>query len=115
MSRALADSKAYFIEMNIPEQLADAMFSIPPDEVEILTDEKLSFYRLNQQDMVLAEESALNVATRFGMTRREYMRNKGLFEKDVKAKCYPIRKEDEGLECIRDIAKKYGLHSSQQR
>jgi len=125
MKRALADSKAYFSEMNIPEHLADAMFSISPDKVEILTDNKLSFYRLRGQDMAFEEEIQLSLAARFGMTRREYMQNKTLVDEDLKA-CNAFvwgssereRRKGEkfdGLKCIDDAFKKYGLHESQRK
>lgn len=113
ISKALADSKAYFSEMNIPEQLADAMFSIPPDKVEILTDDELSFYRLNGVDMAFEEEIQLENAARFGMTRQQYMENLRLFEDETKKKCWVLKAKEEGSKCIETTAKKYGLHSSQ--
>ncbi len=125
MSKALSDSRAYFAEMNVPEQLADAMFSIPPDKVEVLTDEKLSFYRLNGTDMVYEEEIQLHLAARFGMTRQQIMLNSKLREEELKA-CHEgvwgnaeresrgVEKFD-GMKCIDDTLKKYRLHESQRK
>lgn len=125
MRKALSDSRAYFAEMNVPEQLADAMFSIPPDKVEVLTDEKLSFYRLDGTDMAFEEEIQLHLAARFGMTRQQYMQNSKLVEEEVKA-CHDgvwdktererrgVEKFD-GIKCIDDTYKKYGLHESQRK
>lgn len=124
MRKALADSRAYFGEMNVPEQLADAMFSIPPDKVEILTDDKLSFYRLDGTDMAFDEEIQLTLAARFGMTRQEYMEKSILRDEEVKA-CHNIAwgswereqrggEKFDGQKCIQDAAKKYGLHESQR-
>ena len=114
--KALAESKAYFSEMNIPEQLADAMFSISPDDMEILTDEKLSFYRLNGFDIAFEEETELKGAALYGMTRQEYMKNKKLFAGEAKKNCYyPILRGEAAQECIKNTAKKYGLHESQMK
>ncbi len=122
MRKALADSRAYFAEMNVPEQLADAMFSVPPDKVEILTDDKLSFYRLDGTDMAFEEEMQLTLAALFGMTRQEYLRNRKLVDEEVEM-CTPRRREEERREdktfdlrkCIDDAYKKYGLHESQRK
>jgi len=112
--KALADSRMYFAEMNIPEQLADAMFSIPPEKVEILTDDRLSFYRLTGLDIVFEEETELKGAALYGMTRQEYMQNKQLFDDEAKQKCFPLG-GDEGSKCIQSTARKYGLHKSQMK
>ena len=112
MRKALADSRAYFAEMNVPEQLADAMFSIPPDKVEILTDDKLSFYRLDGTDMAFEEEMQLNGAALYGMTRQQYMQNRKLQKEEVET-CRLLR-GDEGLKCILDASQKYGFHESQK-
>ena len=125
MRKALADSRASFAEMNVPEQLADAMFSIPPDKLEILTDDKLSFYRLDGTDMAFEEEIQLHLAARFGMTRQEYMQNRKLVDEDVRA-CQALvwgssererrgGEKFDGLKCIDDAYKKYGLHESQRK
>lgn len=70
----LNDSRAYFREMNIPELLADDMFSIPPQEMRILSNSALSKYRLNQADMAYEEENANRNAAAYGLSRQEYMR-----------------------------------------
>jgi hypothetical protein len=124
MRKALTDSRAYFAEMNVPEQLADAMFSIPPEKMEILTDEKLSFYRLDGNDMAFEEEIQLQAAALFGMTRQQYMQNLNLVEKESKACLDGVRGNAErewrgvekfdGTKCVQDTLKKYGLHESQR-
>lgn len=117
MKKALSDSRAYFSEMNIPEQLADAMFSIPPDRVEILSEEKLSFYRLNQADMVYQEELDISNAALYGMSRQEYMQKWRLFWAEVTDRCLPLAKRDErsGAICIENVQKKHGFHDSQKK
>lgn len=116
MRKALADSRAYFAEMNIPEQLADKMFSISPDNVEILTDDQLTLYRLTGLDIVFEEETELQSAALYGMTRQDYMRNKKLFEDEARKNCfYPVLRGEAASECIRITARKYGLHESQMK
>lgn len=80
MRDLLSRSRAYFTEMNIPESLAEAMFSIPPETSRTLSFEELSLYRLNQRDLVLNEESDLNRATLLGISRDELNRRYQLFE-----------------------------------
>lgn len=70
----LDESRAYFREMNIPELLADDMFSISPQEMRMLSDSALSKYRLNQDDMAYDEEKANLNASAYGLSRQEYMR-----------------------------------------
>ena len=113
MKKALADSRAYFSEMNIPEQLADAMFSIPPEKIEILSQERISFYRLNQPDMVYQEELDIRNAAVFGMSRQEYMQKWSLFMAEMSA----CKKQDERSTtiCIENASKKYGFHESQKK
>lgn len=67
-------SRAYFRQMNIPESLADDMFSIPPQDMQLLGDSALGKYRLNQSDMAYEEEVANRNAAVYGLTRAEYMR-----------------------------------------
>ncbi len=114
VKKALADSKAYFAEMNIPEQLADAMFSIPPDKMEILTDDKLASYRLTGMDIAFEEETQLRGAALYGMTRQEYMQNRALAEEEVK-KCFQQPLLKDGSKCVGSVYMKYGLHSSQMK
>lgn len=70
----LEESRIYFHKMNIPEALADDMFSIPPQDMQLLSDSALTRYRLNQPDMAQAEENANRNAAAYGLTRSEYMR-----------------------------------------
>ena len=115
MKKALVDSRAYFSEMNIPEQLADAMFSIPPNTIEILSQEKLSFYRLNQSDMVYAEELDIRNAALFGMSRQEYMQKWSLYMAEIADGCMRFKDERSIAFCIENASKKYGFHPSQQK
>ena len=68
----LSESRTYFREMNIPESLADDMFSIPPADMRLLGDALLTKYRLDQPDMAYAEERAIEDAKAYGLSRQEY-------------------------------------------
>jgi hypothetical protein len=69
----LKEARAYFYEMNIPEHLADAMFSVTPDQVHILGKEELAAYRLDQDDMATSEERDMARAAKLGLSRQEYL------------------------------------------
>jgi len=118
MRRILAESKAYLAEMNIPEQLADAMFSTPPERLLILTKEQLQFYRLDQMDMAEAEQRALSDAKWLGISRQELMRRTQLADEGTKRECYPLMNSNKGTErsriqefgaCFRQQRVKYGV------
>lgn len=74
----LKEAKAYFHEMNIPERLAEDMFSISPEQMRILDREELASYRLNQDDMAASEERSMAKAAAFGLSRPEYERRADL-------------------------------------
>ncbi|CAJ0899346.1 hypothetical protein R77569_04914 [Ralstonia mannitolilytica] len=105
LHETLAASKEYFAEMNIPTNLADEMFSIPPESIEILSDSKLAFYRLNQTDMVFEEESAIQAAKMLGISRAEYGRRRAEFENRSKA----CDGAPDYLRCANDLLTKIGL------
>lgn len=76
----LDSSRNYFKEMNIPEQLADDMFSIQPSDIRVLNSFELSKYRLNQDDMAFSEGRSIENARQYGVTRQEYERRLKLSE-----------------------------------
>jgi hypothetical protein len=69
---ALRDSKDYFDEMGVPSELAERMFSVPPDTSKVLTWDQLSYYRLNQPEMGFKEEEDFAAAKRLGLSRDDY-------------------------------------------
>lgn len=73
LKATLRESKAFFQEMNVPEFLADDMFSIPPDDMKLLGDSLLTRYRLNQNDMAYDEDNTMRNAAIYGLSRQEYM------------------------------------------
>lgn len=78
LKEVLSASRNYFLEMNIPEQLADDMFSIAPAEIRLLGDDPLKKYRLNQDDIAYAEDRAIENAKAYGLSRQEYERRQKL-------------------------------------
>jgi hypothetical protein len=81
----LQDIRAYFREMNVSEQLADAMLHIDPEKLRLLDDDALNSYGLTPEDPIEQEAHDLDDARDLGINRQEYMRRKTL--KDV---CNPL-------------------------
>jgi hypothetical protein len=83
----LVDIRAYLREMNVSEQLADAMLAIEPERMHVLTGSELRRYGLagvdpaEQQRRAIRNE-ALDVeeANKLGLDRMEYTRRKSLGE-----------------------------------
>lgn len=73
LQKLLQESKAYFDEMGVPPELAERMFSTPPDEVMTMNYEHISYYRLDQKDMGFREEGDFVRAGLLGISREEYM------------------------------------------
>ncbi|WP_316893462.1 hypothetical protein [Ralstonia mannitolilytica] len=105
LRETLAASKEYFAEMNIPTSLADEMFSIPPADIHILDDTKLSSYRLNQEDMAYEEENAIRNAKARGITRAEYDSRVKQFDERLKA----CDRAPDFYRCATDLWEKSGL------
>lgn len=108
----LKDAKAYFSEMNIPEVLAEDMFSIRPDEMRVLDKQALNAYRLSGDDMAFSEEREMAKAESLGMSRQEYM-----MRKDIESKYAELcqaqhpnpQSIDATLGCLIEAQKKAGL------
>lgn len=108
MKKALRDSQAYFIEMNIPSQLADVMFLTPPEHLEVLSDAKLAFYRLNQDDFGYAEERDIQNSASYGISRQEYAARRVKFETDVK-QCNGLKDTRSYIQCADRVLQASGL------
>ena len=77
--RMLQDIRSYFREMNVAEQLADAMLRIEPDQIRLLSDEQSNAYGLTDTDPIEQETVDLQDAQYWGITsRQEYIRRKAL-------------------------------------
>jgi hypothetical protein len=77
----LSDLRSYFREMNVSEQLADAMLRIEPDQMRFLDDRALVNYGLTETDPVEQETSDLQEAQYFGLDRSQYIERKHLAAK----------------------------------
>jgi len=66
-------TRAYLSEMNIPEALADEMFSIAPQNGAVLSADALARYRLDGTDIVQQETQDLRRAEKLGITRDELL------------------------------------------
>jgi len=108
MRNALSQSREYFESMNIPAQLADVMFSTPPEKLVILDDSQLSSYRLNQDDLAYSEERDLKNAAAYGMTRQEYMVKWAKFEEESKH-CHKLPETRDMLACLNPYLVKNGF------
>jgi hypothetical protein len=114
MRNALRQSRDYFEYMNVPGQLADTMFSTPPEKLVVLDDDQLAFYRLNQADIAFSEEQSLKNAAYYGMTRQEYMVRWARFERESKA-CHTIADTKGMIQCMDRYLEKNGFHQPQEK
>jgi hypothetical protein len=78
----LQDIRSYFREMNVSEQLADAMLRIEPDKVRLLDHDELDSYGLTDSDPIDQETQDLADAQSLGVSRQEYLRRKSLTERE---------------------------------
>jgi hypothetical protein len=77
----LSELRSYFREMNVSEQLADAMLRIEPEHIKFLDDRALANYGLTETDPVEQEMSDLQEAQYFGLDRSQYIERKQLAAK----------------------------------
>ena len=64
--------KAYLAEMDVPESLLDAMLSIPPEEMKILSESELKQYRIFHDDANFEEKRTAENAKEWYLTSAEY-------------------------------------------
>ena len=77
----LQDIRSYFHEMNVSEQLADAMLRVEPENMRLLNKDELESYGLTPRDPVDKEVEEAKEAQRLGVSRAEYMRRLGLMDR----------------------------------
>lgn len=78
--KMLQELRAYFREMNVNEQLADAMLRTEPEHMRVLDSAELNNYGLTAVDPVAQEIKDLKAAQKLGLSRQEYLRRKVLAE-----------------------------------
>ena len=64
--------KSYFAEMDVPESLLDAMLSIPPENIKILSESELKQYRIYYDDANFEEKETAELAKQWYLTSAEY-------------------------------------------
>lgn len=102
LKQLIAASKAYFVDMNIPEGLVEEMFSTPPSSMKILSPAELQSYRLSQRDIVQDEVTGLEMAQSLGVSRTTIVR----FYADINAQC--ARFTGEVMKrCMCDVSQNY--------
>jgi hypothetical protein len=74
----LQELRAYFREMNVNEQLADAMLRIDPEHMRVLNHSELNRFGLTEIDPIAKEVDELRAAKNLGIGRQEYMRRRAL-------------------------------------
>jgi hypothetical protein len=106
----LRETRAYLAEMNIPESLADDMFSIRPEDGVVLSSDALTRYRLNTADIVFQEKADLRRAEQLGISRFELIRRRQALQHafDLGA-CEDIEDLSELGDCIDALYRLHGL------
>lgn len=67
-----SEVRAYLREMNMSDQLADAILSIPPYDVKFLTIQEATDYRLVGTDPAYEDMLATRNAKQFGISKLQY-------------------------------------------
>ena len=75
--------KAYFNFMDISETVVDAMLSVEPNKIKILTESELENFRLSIPDANYEEKTIAEEARRYNLTSSEYRRKEVI----VNSKC----------------------------
>ena len=96
----------YFAEMNIPERLAEDMFSVDPGNMRVLTLRELEDYRLNSKDFVAQETDVMQMAQRLGLSRLEYE----ALRKDMNYFCQIfVGRMQQMKECLFEVTARHGV------
>lgn len=75
--RAAKLAKEYLEEMNVSPSLYDAMVTIPPEKVRLLSRTELQQFGITETDPVWQEVADANLARGYGLSKTEYLRRKG--------------------------------------
>jgi len=95
----LQNIRAYLREMNVAEDLADAMLRINPENMRVLDSGELAHFGLTEVDPMAGEAFELQQAQSLGIDRHEYMRRKLLAEQQCGGAA------SLGTQCYRNIMK----------
>ena len=76
MARMREKVATYLSDMNVDRALADDMMKIAPENMRYLTPADLNRYGLLERDPITEEAAALKEASKYGLSRGEYMKRK---------------------------------------
>jgi ATP-dependent protease ClpP protease subunit len=76
MARMRDKLVSYLSAMNVDRALADDMMKVAPENIRYLTPSDLNQYGLLEHDPVAEEAAALKEASKYGLSRSEYMKRK---------------------------------------
>lgn len=85
----------YLAEMDISPMLLDAMLSVPPEEMRLLTDAELDSFRLQGADATYDERGTALAADKMGITSAEYRRREAF----ANSKCGHLSEVSQILRC----------------
>lgn len=71
----------YLREMNLPEQLFEAMVLVPPEKIRILSDKELQAFGLSGTDPVEQETEDATDASDYGISKAECIRRKASLDR----------------------------------
>jgi hypothetical protein len=74
----LEKMRSYLRDMDVSEQLADAMLRIEPENMRVLDTVALNAYGLTPEDPIARESKEVAISQRYHLTRAEYVRRKEL-------------------------------------
>lgn len=105
--RELKDlSMIYLREMNIPERLAEDMFSVDPGRMRILSSREMEDYRLDSKDYAAQEADIHRMMRNLGMTREEYE----ALRSDLRYACEIfVGQPDRISACVDGVAERHGV------
>jgi hypothetical protein len=118
LRRVLQEVRKYLSEMNIPEGLADDMFSVKPEDGLVLSADALSRYRLNEVDIGEREKNDLRQAERLGISRAELIRRRQTYNQALEfgacddRNLDDVQAEQEYLACLDRLDVLHGLRQS---
>lgn len=99
-------SAAYFREMNIPDRLAEDMFSVDPAKIRILSPREMEDYRLNAKDFVAQETDIVRMMQEHGLSRAEYESLRA----DQDYYCRVFKGQNKRMqECVSGVAERHGV------
>jgi hypothetical protein len=73
--------RTYLREMNLPDQLFEAMVRVPPEKIRILSDEELEAFGLSGTDPVEQDTEDATDASNYGISKTECIQRKASLDR----------------------------------